>query len=239
MYSVSIRNIENIAVPMMKPATFAPVTVLVRRIPKRISGSGCRSSQPTNAGEEGERRREERERLPGQPAVAAGLGDRVDEQREPARDEHRAGDVEPLHARVAALREEDRREREGDDADGDVDEEDPLPAEGVREDASEQHARGGTEAADGAPHAEGDVAVAPFGEGDGEDRERGRRDDRRAEPLERAGRDQRRLRPRQSGEERGEREDHDAERGRSAGARGGRPPARRGAGSRRTRARRR
>ena len=32
---------------MMKPATFAPLTVRVWRIPKRISGSGCRSSQPT------------------------------------------------------------------------------------------------------------------------------------------------------------------------------------------------
>ena len=40
MYSVSIRNIENIAVPRMNPATFAPVTVRVRRMPKRISGSG-------------------------------------------------------------------------------------------------------------------------------------------------------------------------------------------------------
>ncbi len=47
MYSVSIRNIENIAVPMMKPATFAPVTVRVRKMPKRISGSGCRRSQAT------------------------------------------------------------------------------------------------------------------------------------------------------------------------------------------------
>ena len=48
MYSVSIRNIENKAVPRMKPATFAPLTVRVRRIPKRISGSACRSSQATN-----------------------------------------------------------------------------------------------------------------------------------------------------------------------------------------------
>ena len=47
MYSVSIRNIENSAVPRMKPATLAPATVLVRRMPKRISGSGCRSSQAT------------------------------------------------------------------------------------------------------------------------------------------------------------------------------------------------
>ena len=34
---------------MMKPATLAPLTVRVRRMPKRISGSGCRSSQTTKA----------------------------------------------------------------------------------------------------------------------------------------------------------------------------------------------
>ena len=47
MYSVSIRNIEKSAVPRMKPATFAPSTVFVRRIPKRISGSLTRFSQST------------------------------------------------------------------------------------------------------------------------------------------------------------------------------------------------
>ncbi len=31
----------------MTPATFAPVTVRTLRIPKRMSGSGCRSSHPT------------------------------------------------------------------------------------------------------------------------------------------------------------------------------------------------
>ena len=35
-----MRNIENNAVPMMNPATLAPLTVRVWRIPKRISGSG-------------------------------------------------------------------------------------------------------------------------------------------------------------------------------------------------------
>src|SRR6266508_2408580 len=48
MYSVSIRNIENNAVPMMNPATLAPLTVRVLSRPKRISGSGCRRSQPAN-----------------------------------------------------------------------------------------------------------------------------------------------------------------------------------------------
>src|SRR5436190_23811671 len=47
MYSVSIRNRENVAVPRMKPATFAPATVLVRRTPSRINGSEWRSSQTT------------------------------------------------------------------------------------------------------------------------------------------------------------------------------------------------
>ena len=32
----------------MKPATFAPVTVLMRKIPMRINGSECRSSHTTN-----------------------------------------------------------------------------------------------------------------------------------------------------------------------------------------------
>ena len=39
MYNVSIRNIENNAVPRMKPATLAPATVRVRKMPNRISGA--------------------------------------------------------------------------------------------------------------------------------------------------------------------------------------------------------
>src|SRR5258707_9355721 len=50
MYSVSIRNSESVAVPRISPPTFAPATVFVRRIPKRISGSAClRSHQPNAA----------------------------------------------------------------------------------------------------------------------------------------------------------------------------------------------
>src|SRR5437763_250334 len=49
MYSVSIRNSENVAVPRISPPTFAPATVFVRRIPKRISGSACRRSHQPNA----------------------------------------------------------------------------------------------------------------------------------------------------------------------------------------------
>jgi hypothetical protein len=49
MYRVSIRNIENIAVPMMKPATFAAVSVWSRKIENGTSGSDWRRSQSTNA----------------------------------------------------------------------------------------------------------------------------------------------------------------------------------------------
>jgi len=49
MYGVSIRNIEKSAVPRMNPATFAPVTVFVRKMPKSISGSAARVSAKTNA----------------------------------------------------------------------------------------------------------------------------------------------------------------------------------------------
>ena len=49
MYRVSIRNIEKVAVPRIRPPTFAPATVFVRRMPKRISGSAWRRSHQTNA----------------------------------------------------------------------------------------------------------------------------------------------------------------------------------------------
>ena len=44
MYSVSIRNIEKSAVPRMKPATFAPLTVLILKIENDISGASARPS---------------------------------------------------------------------------------------------------------------------------------------------------------------------------------------------------
>ena len=140
----------------------------------RISGSGWRSSHSDEADEHHERRREEARASAREPAVLARLRDRVDERREPARHEHRTGHVERLDARVAALLEQDRRQDEGRHADRDVDEEDPLPAERVREDAAEQDARRGTEAADRAPDAERDVALAALGERRREDRQRRR-----------------------------------------------------------------
>src|SRR4029079_17423512 len=101
--------------------------------------------------------------------------------------------VEAPRREVTALAEQHGRERQRGDPDREVDEEDPLPAQEIGEDTAEQHAGRGTEAADSAPDAERDVALLALGEGGHEDRQRRRRDDRRAEALNRAGADQRGL----------------------------------------------
>jgi len=50
--SVSVRKIESVTMLRMNPAMFAPATVRIRRMPKRISGSGCRSLwMPPESGE--------------------------------------------------------------------------------------------------------------------------------------------------------------------------------------------
>ena len=137
------------------------------------------------------------------------LRDREHEQGEPAGDEHRAERIERLHGRITALTEQHGRECERGHRDRDVDEEDPLPRERIREHAAEQDARGGTEAADRAPDAEGDVPLPAFGERRHQDRERGGRDRGRAEALDRPGADQRGLRPGEPAEQRAEGEDHE------------------------------
>ena len=112
-----------------------------------------------------------------------------------------------LAVRVAALGQEDRGERERRDTDRHVHEEDPLPGEEVGQDPAHQDARGGADAADRAPRAERDVAVAPFVERRRQDRERRRRDRRGAEALQRPGGDERRVAPGEAAEERADGED--------------------------------
>ena len=191
---------------MMKPATFAPATVRVRRMPKRISGSGWRSSHATKPDEQHERQRRRQPIVRAdEPAVLAGLRDRVDERRQPAGHEHRARQVEPLDAaRRGSRRAGTARARSAAMPTGTLTKKIHSQLRRVGEDPAEQDAGRGAEAADRAPGAERDVALAALGERRREDRQRGRRDDRRAEALEGAGGDQRRLRPGQAGEERGD-----------------------------------
>src|SRR5204863_8857088 len=87
-----------------------------------------RHAEPELPGDEAHEQRgsrdEEADGPAREPAVLTSLRDRVHERGETARDEHRARDVEPLHAGVAALVEQERRERERGRPDRDVDEED-------------------------------------------------------------------------------------------------------------------
>ena len=144
------------------------------------------------------------------PAHVGGLRDRVDEQREARGDCQRSADVVPAARRLdAALGDERNREREYRGADRHVDEEDPLPAEILGEDAAHEDADRGAAPAHSSPDAECLVSLGSLGEERRHDGERRRRDDRGAEALHRSRTDQDALAVRKAADERGEREERD------------------------------
>ena len=121
------------------------------------------------------------------PTLLLGLHDRVHEDQESGRDGHGSGEVVGLvRARVLRLGHEAPGGDEDGDADGHVDEEDPGPGEQVGKDSAEQEADGSATDRDRSPDAHRLRAVRSFREGDGDDRERGRRDQRGAKPLQAA-----------------------------------------------------
>ena len=101
-----------------------------------------------------------------------------------------------------ALRYEDWRQCEDQHADRHVDEEDPFPAEVLGQNPAEEDPGRGARAAESSPDPERFVSLGPLLEGRAHDRERGRRDDRCADSLHRAGRDQDADVPGQPAEER-------------------------------------
>jgi hypothetical protein len=112
---------------------------------------------------------------------------------------------------MSAFGQHEPRERQHRDADWDVDEEDPVPAERVRQDPAQQDANrsaaGGDESED--PHRF--RPLRRLGEEGDDERERHSGDDGRAEALQRPGADQQDLGPRESTTERRESEDHDSD----------------------------
>src|SRR5215831_10112922 len=100
---------------------------------------------------------EQADRLRVAPALVGRLHDGVDEQRERA-----GGVVTPLRERGPALPQEEGRERERGHADGDVDEEDPRPAEAVDDRTSDQPGGGRADAAERAPDPKRLVALGPL-----------------------------------------------------------------------------
>jgi hypothetical protein len=86
-----------------------------------------------------------------------------------------------------------RREHERGEADGDVDEEDPLPAKTVDDRATDQPRCRRADAAERAPDPECLVALGALLESGGDDRKGGRGHDRCADSLEGTGSDQSRV----------------------------------------------
>ena len=128
---------------------------------------------------------------------------------------------------ATALRDEPRRQRDDRDAHGHVHEEDPLPAEVLREDAAEEDAGRGAAPRDRAPDPERLVPLrAAVAEGRVDDREGRGRDDRTAEACDGAEGDQPRAAIREAAHERCEREQRHSEHEHAAAAEHvGRPPA--------------
>src|SRR3954452_13065061 len=143
-----------------------------------------------------------------QPAVVARVN-RVHEEHQPGGGGHCSCNVEvpmPDH-RGAAFRQERRGERDRGDGNWNVDEEDPRPREIGREYAAQEDTDRGAAARHGSVEPEREVAVAALGEDRHQQRERGRRHERAAEPLNRPEDDERALRPSKSAQERAEAED--------------------------------
>jgi hypothetical protein len=124
--------------------------------------------------------------------------------------ERDARQVEPLR-RAVALLETAHHDGDQDEADRDVDPEDPLPRDALDDGAADDGAERDAEAAHAAPDAERQPALLGR-ERLAQKRQRQRRDDRAAEPLERARRDQRARRGRERRRGRAEGEDQDADR---------------------------
>ena len=120
--------------------------------------------------------------------------------------------VEAMVAQVGlALGNQGRRQDEDEHAHGDVDPEDPRPAEVLGQDSAEEHTGRRAGAAERAPDPERLVPLRAFLEGGGHDRERRRRDDRCAEALDCARADQDAGAVGEAANERGEREQRQAD----------------------------
>ena len=113
------------------------------------------------------------------------LRDGQDEEHERRGHGHRAGQVEGARAARprGVLREQSARRREQQDADRQVDQEDPLPSPQLRDRPAQQQPGRPADPADPAPDAERPVALRPGLERRQQQRQRRRRHDGRTRPL--------------------------------------------------------
>ncbi len=195
--------------PVAPSIDAAPVTS--ERFSHRAGGTSGRCARRSAADESREqdgRDGEQHQRPRRSPAVGRGAGQGEDEREEPGDQRGAAEHVKAAAVVGGARRRDDVQRGQADgDADRDVDEEDPVPAQQARQHAAGEHADRHAGAGQGAPDPERGRPLRA-GVGRGDDRERGGEQHRRADALERAGDDQRGGRPRQAAGERCGGEDH-------------------------------
>ncbi len=126
------------------------------------------------------------------PADSGRLHECVDEQQHPAGDEDRSEQIEVLQLSPAPFAAVDQPEDPAEHEHGGdrVDEHHPAPAGSVGQKAPEQHAGGGGEPPNAAPHSDRGEPILALSERGGEDRERGREHHRGTNALQQAGANQ-------------------------------------------------
>jgi hypothetical protein len=131
--------------------------------------------------------------LRGRPRLGRGLDEAEDDADEPARHEHRAGDVDGAGAAggsVGVRPDQPRHEHEGGDRDRDVEQEDPAPRGELDQRARTGSARSCPRGRDAAEQADRLDPLAGVGEQQRDEPERRRRGERLAEALREARADQ-------------------------------------------------
>ena len=143
------------------------------------------------------------------PTTVVAAEDAEHDQEQRRGEGHETGDVRPSRALVAGLRDPGERNREGEDADRDVDEEDPAPSEPVGQETTDQRAGGDRSPHRGTPDGKRAEEVVPAVLV-ADDRQRRCKECGAADPLQPAGDVEGRDVPGEAAEERGEGEEHHA-----------------------------
>ena len=175
-----------------------------------------------------------RDDLGAAPAEVVAVDDAPHEGQQAGADQAEAGDVEAA-LRAVGLGQAEGGHRQDDEPDRDVEPEDPVPVEALRDGATDERTDGDGQTGDATPRTERD-GPALRGHRRGQDRQRQRRDDRAADALDGAREDEAVGRRRQRGQGRAADEDAHADQEHALATE---PVAQRGAGDEQDRERQR
>ena len=152
-------------------------------------GSAAPMLPPSEKAASSDRPRDQRaDGLGARPADLVGAGERPDERDDAGGDEPDSDEVEPLRCAIA-LGEQPKAEEHGDDPDRDVDPEDPVPVDPLRDGASDDRSHRDGETGEAAVDADDHPATLGR-ERRRQDRQAQRQHSRAAESLDRPGGDQ-------------------------------------------------